>query len=637
VNTVAGFPHSGEDEFEYVSPISVRDELVCLISITTDSALTDMARAGLETLASRVALALERAMLTEELVNRESEARFASLVQNSSDVIVLVDRDSTIRYASPSAIVFGYGPSALEGSTFTSLTHAADEDLAAEFIVGVGGREYVGPFEFRFRCGNGKYIFAEAVRTNLEQDPNVRGIVLNIRDVSERKGLEEQLRHQAFHDKLTGLANRALFQDRVAHALDRHRRDTGSISVMFIDLDDFKTVNDSLGHAAGDQLLRECADRLRSCLRPADTPARFGGDEFAILLEDSDATSHVEIANRIMRAFEPPFALDGKEVFVRASIGIAAADDDDFASMNGTDDLLRNADTAMYIAKGRGKARFEVFEPEMHEAATRRLELKADMQRALDHNEFELEYQPIIELSSGDICGCEALIRWNHPTRGVIAPLDFVPLAEETGLIVPIGEWVLRTACQFAAQLQLDFPDDPARQVAVNLSTRQLQHPEILEQVRGVLAETGLDPHSLILELTENAMMSDIEVAISRLTAFKALGVQLAIDDFGTGYSSLNYAREFHVDILKIDKSFIDGLAAGSPSSSLVATVLELARVLELKAVAEGVEGSEQLERLQALHCDFGQGFLFAQPLDDAGLRDVLRQRREAPMPGPVG
>ena len=498
-------------------------------------------------------------------------------MKNSSDVIVVVERDSTIRYASPSSTMLGYAPSELEGCKFLSLTHAEDEDPIAAFIIGTGGRDSGGPLEFRFRAATGRYVCAEAVRTNLEQDPNVRGVVLNIRDISERKSFEEQLRHQAFHDKLTGLANRALFQDRVAHALDRHRRDSDAISVLFIDLDDFKTVNDSLGHACGDQLLRECATRLRDCLRPADTPARFGGDEFAILLEDSDKTSHLDIAHRIMKAFDPPFALDDKEVFVHASIGIATSTAQDFASLSGPEALLRNADTAMYIAKEKGKARFEVFQPEMHEAATRRLELKADMQRAVDHEEFELQYQPVIELSSGDISGFEALIRWNHPTRGVVAPLDFVPLAEETGLIVPIGNWVLREACQFAAQLQADFPDDPPRYVAVNLSARQLQHPDVVATVRTILTETALDPRLLILEITESAMMAEMEIAISRLKEFKALGVQLAIDDFGTGYSSLNYVREFPVDILKIDKSFIDGLVNESPSSSLVATVLELA------------------------------------------------------------
>jgi diguanylate cyclase (GGDEF)-like protein/PAS domain S-box-containing protein len=633
VNTIASFPRAGEDEFECLLPIFVRDELTCLISITAGSAFTATTRAGLEMLSSQVELGLERAALTEELVNRHSEARFASLVKNSSDLIVVVERDSTIRYTSPSSTMLGYAPSELEGCKFISLTHAEDEDLVAAFIIGTGGRDSAGPFEFRLRAATGQYVFAEAVRTNLEQDPNVRGVVLNVRDISERKGFEEQLRHQAFHDKLTGLANRALFQDRVAHALDRHRRDTDAISVLFIDLDDFKTVNDSLGHACGDQLLRECAARLRDCLRPADTPARFGGDEFAILLEDSDETSHIDIANRIMKAFDPPFALDDKEVFVHASIGIATSTAADFALLNGPDALLRNADTAMYIAKERGKARFEVFRPEMHEAATRRLELKADMQRALDHDEFELQYQPVIELSSGDICGFEALIRWNHPTRGVVAPLDFVPLAEETGLIVPIGNWVLRKACQFAAQLQADFPDDPPRHVAVNLSARQLQHPDVVATVRAVLTETALTPRSLILEITESAMMAEMEIAIARLNEFKALGVQLAIDDFGTGYSSLNYVREFPVDILKIDKSFIDGLVNESPSSSLVATVLELARVLELKAVAEGVEGSDQLAHLQALHCDFGQGFLFAKPLNGVGLREVLRLRRDVPIP----
>jgi diguanylate cyclase (GGDEF)-like protein/PAS domain S-box-containing protein len=623
------------DAFEYLSPIFVREQLACLIAITTDGALTKTTLAGLDALSSQVALALESAALTEELVTRHSEARFASLVKNSSDVIVLLESDSTIRYASPSSTVLGYEPTALEGSRFVSLVHPDDEALVTSFITGAGGREHAGPYEFRLRCADGRHISAEALRTNLEQDPNVRGVVLNIRDISERKNFEEQLLHQAFHDKLTGLANRALFQDRVAHALDRHRRDIDSISVLFVDLDDFKTVNDSLGHACGDQLLRECGERLRDCLRPADTPARLGGDEFAILLEDSDEATHIDIANRIMKAFEAPFALDGKEVFVRASIGIATSSADELAGVSGPEALLRNADIAMYMAKERGKARYEVFQPEMHEAAIRRLELKADLQRALDNDEFELHYQPMIELSSGDICGFEALIRWRHPTRGLVGPLDFIPLAEETGLIVPIGHWVLQEACRFAAELSSEYPEDPARHMAVNLSARQLQHPEVVDQVRDVLATTNLPPHSLILEITESAMMTDMDAAIERLTEFKDLGVQLAIDDFGTGYSSLNYVRQFPIDILKIDKSFVDGLAHESASSSLVATVLELARVLGLRAVAEGVEESDQLGHLQELQCEFGQGFLFAKPLNALGLRQILKSRREGSSSAP--
>ena len=621
---------------EYLSPIFVREQLSCVIAVATTSALNASTTASIDALSSQVALALESAVLTEELLTRQSEARFASLVKNSSDVIVLLERDSTIRYASPSSTVLGYEPEALEGSRFVSLVHGDDESLVTSFITGTGGREHAGPYEFRLRCADGRHIFAEALRTNLEQDPNVRGVVLNIRDISERKNFEEQLLHQAFHDKLTGLANRALFQDRVAHALDRHRRDIDSISVLFVDLDDFKTVNDSLGHACGDQLLRECGERLRGCLRPADTPARLGGDEFAILLEDSEESTHIDIANRIMKAFEAPFALDGKEVFVRASIGIATASSANITGISGPDALLRNADIAMYIAKERGKARYEVFQPEMHEAAIRRLELRADLQRAIDNNEFELHYQPMIELHDGEICGFEALIRWMHPTRGLVPPLDFVPLAEETGLIVPIGHWVLQEACRFAAELSREYPEDPARHMAVNLSARQLQHPEVVDQVREVLAETGLPAHTLILEITESAMMTDMNLAIERLEAFKELGVQLAIDDFGTGYSSLNYVRQFPIDMLKIDKSFVDGLVHESSSSSLVATVLELARVLGLRAVAEGVEETDQLDHLQELNCELGQGFLFAKPLNPLGLRQVLKSRRDGTAPSGV-
>jgi diguanylate cyclase (GGDEF)-like protein/PAS domain S-box-containing protein len=644
-HTVEIHRHGGVDDSVFltdgcdhatVSPIFVGDQLGCLVSVASSSALSTTTLTGLDALYSQVALALESAVLTEELLVRQSEARFASLVKNSSDVIVLVDRDSTIRYASPSSItVLGYEPERLEETEFVALVHPSDVALVTSFLVPTTGRDHAGPFEFQLRCADDRYIHAEALRTNLERDPNVRGVVLNIRDVSERKSFEEQLSHQAFHDTLTGLANRALFQDRVAHAIERRRRDGNAIAVLFMDLDDFKTVNDSLGHAAGDELLRECGIRLRGCLRPADTPARLGGDEFAILLEDFGDSAPLDVADRIMKAFETPFHLDGKEVFVRASIGIATSSLAELAGDGGTDELLRNADIAMYIAKERGKARYQVFEPTMHQAALERLELKADLQRALEHKEFELHYQPIIELTNGEICGFEALIRWRHPTRGIVGPLDFIHLAEETGLIVPIGHWVLREACEFAAQLQSEFPQDQARHMAVNLSARQLQRPEVVDQVREALADTQLEPNSLILEITESAMITDMETAIERLTEFKALGVQLAIDDFGTGYSSLNYVRQFPVDILKVDKSFIDGLADEAPSSSLVATVLELARVLKLRAVAEGVEVSGQLERLQELNCELGQGYLFAKPLTGQGLRQVLRARRTAPPVAP--
>jgi diguanylate cyclase (GGDEF)-like protein len=453
-------------------------------------------------------------------------------------------------------------------------------------------------------------------------DPNVHGIVLNTRDISERKQFEEQLSHQAFHDSITSLANRALFHDRVTHALERQERDQKPIAVLFVDLDDFKTVNDSLGHAAGDQLLAEVGERLKGVLRAADTAARLGGDEFAILLEDGgEGIMAADVAERIKAMLVEPFLLEGKEVFVRASIGIAVADGD---RRGDTEELLRNADVAMYMAKERGKGRYQMFEPAMHDTALKRLELKADMQRAVEHGEFILNYQPMYELESQRITGVEALIRWIHPERGVVPPLDFIPLAEETGLIVTIGQWVLREACAYAVTLLDRFPGLIDFHMAVNLSARQLSRPEIVDEVRDTLAETGLAPGHLILEITESVMMQDMELSIDRLTELKALGVLLAVDDFGTGYSSLNYIRRFPVDILKVDKSFVDGVSEEGEASALTAAVIDLAGILNLTPVAEGIERAEQLESLLALNCDLGQGFFFAKPLASEALQELL-------------
>jgi diguanylate cyclase (GGDEF)-like protein len=455
----------------------------------------------------------------------------------------------------------------------------------------------------------------------------VHGIVLTTRDVSERREFEEQLSHQAFHDSLTGLANRVLFRDRVTHALERQERDQRPVSVLFMDLDDFKTINDSLGHAAGDVLLGEVGERIREILRAPDTAARLGGDEFAVLLEDSgDGIGAADVADRLIHSLDAPFHLENKEVFVRASIGIAVAEPGDH-EIDDVEALMRNADVAMYMAKERGKNRYQMFEPEMHETALRRLELKADLQRALEHGEFILNYQPVIELDSGRISGVEALIRWIHPERGLVPPLDFIPLAEETGLIVQIGRWVLREACAYAAGLHERFPSDDPLHMAVNLSAKQLARADIVDDIRTIMQETGIDPSSLILEITESVMMADMDLSIARLTELKALGVQIAIDDFGTGYSSLNYVRRFPVDILKVDKSFIDGVSDGGESSALTAAVIELAGILNLKPVAEGIERVDQLERLLELHCALGQGFYFAKPLESGTLEEMLTER----------
>jgi EAL domain-containing protein (putative c-di-GMP-specific phosphodiesterase class I) len=373
--------------------------------------------------------------------------------------------------------------------------------------------------------------------------------------------------------------------------------------------------------------LREVGDRLEGCLRAVDTAARLGGDEFAVLLEDGGGEVHaVEVADRVLKGLVEPFSLDGREIVLRASIGIAVSNAGGGEAEDG-DELLRNAEAAMYIAKESGKGRHQIFESAMHESVFKRLELRAALQNALDNGEFVVHYQPVIELSTGAIVGAEALVRWDHPERGLVPPMDFIPLAEESGLIVPIGAWVLAEACRSAADLQARFPSDPPFHMAVNLSARQLTRSEIVTEVGYVLAETGLDPGSLVLEITESMVMRDIDLSIERMTKLKELGIQLAIDDFGTGYSSLNYVRRFPVDVLKVDKSFIDEIAESEESRALTAAVVELARILGLRTVAEGIEHADQLERLQQMGCEFGQGFLFAKPLPMAELQAMLTER----------
>jgi diguanylate cyclase (GGDEF)-like protein/PAS domain S-box-containing protein len=612
-------------------PLFMKGELGALLVVASPSPIPGSTTDGLEALCLQVALALDSAALTEDLLRRQSEARFASLVQNSSDLIIVVDADSTIRYVSPSVErVLGYVSGELEGTKLTALIHPEDKTQILQLLTSADRDDGAQSeaIEFRLHHRDDRWLEVETLRTNLLQDPNVRGIVLNTRDISERKAFEEQLQHQSLHDSITNLANRALFKDRVEHALERQARDDKPVTILFMDLDDFKTVNDSLGHAAGDLMLAQVGDRLRNCLRAADTAARLGGDEFAILLENvGQGVEPGEVAARILAALEGPFHLEGKEVFIRASIGIATAPFGSETRPKDSEELLRNADVAMYMAKEAGKGRYQVFEPAMHNTALRRLELKADLQRATDHGEFVLHYQPVIELETGGICGLEALLRWNHPQRGLIPPLEFIPLAEETGLIVPIGNWVMREACRQAVLLHERFGTDPPLHMAVNLSARQLQRPEIVAEVAEILMDSGLEPGTLILEITESVMMRDVDLTIQRLTELKELGVKLAVDDFGTGYSSLNYIRRFPVDILKVDKSFVEGVNKGGEESALTAAIIELAAILKLRPVAEGIERADQLERLLDLHCDLGQGFYFARPLPMDGIDELLVTR----------
>ncbi|MGH2699465.1 MAG: putative bifunctional diguanylate cyclase/phosphodiesterase [Actinomycetota bacterium] len=685
----------------------------------------------------------------------QSEARFRSLVQNSSDVITVIDGNTTIRYQSPSVErVLGYSPDQLVGTELGDLIHPDDATRVSDFHDDFMLRPHAtsARIEYRLRHADGTYKHVDNVRTNLLADPDVRGLVINSRDITDnkksadalreseerlrflvehvpsvvytaetgpdgrwlyvspqihallgftanewmsdperwwkqlhpddraavvddeealllgsgdrsvaieyrmmtrdgrtiwinddativrdergaplywsgvlsditdRKVLELQLQHQAFHDSLTGLANRALFTDRVEHALQRAQRGAEQVAVLFLDLDDFKTINDSLGHDAGDELLVTVARRLRRCLRPADTVARLGGDEFAVLLEGENVDSASTIAERTVKAIEEPLQLGDREVTMHVSAGIELGD----SQRHSAGDLLRNADVAMYVAKGKGKARFEIFDSSMHAAALERLEIRADLQRALIDREFVVHYQPIVGLQESRIVGMEALVRWRHPQRGLVAPLEFIPVAEETGLIVPIGRWVLEEAAKQAKRWQAESQHGEDLTMSVNVSARQLMRAEIVDEVAAVLRHTGIPPQTLILEITESVLMNDRSAAISRLHQLRELGVCVAVDDFGTGYSSLGYLSSLPIDILKIDKSFIDRVAAGSEDSAIAKAVIKLGNSLSLTVVAEGIEAADQATTLRAMHCHRGQGFYFSEPLDATGVDDLL-------------
>jgi diguanylate cyclase (GGDEF)-like protein len=439
-------------------------------------------------------------------------------------------------------------------------------------------------------------------------------------DVTQRKQLEEQLVRQALNDPLTGLANRALFADRLEHALAHGRRPGVTVAILVIDLDGFKDINDSLGHDAGDDLLMIAGMRLQGHARPGDTVARLGGDEFGVLLEDIAADEAVRSAEALLEGLATPIVLRDRDLTPTASIGIAIAAGED------AETLLRNADTAMYAAKRQGKSRYALFEPAMHATVIERLDLAADLSRAVEKGQLHLCYEPQISLASGRICCLEALVRWRHPARGEVSPGEFIPLAEDTGMILAIGRWVLREACRQVKAWQERWPAPAPLTIAVNLSARQLQHPGIVDEVRAALAAAGLDPQSLVLEITETAIMEHLDAAIALLTELRRLGVRLALDDFGTGYSSLSYLQRLPVDILKIDRSFVAGVARSTEDSALARGILTLGQTLGLETVAEGIETAEQLAALRALGCQLGQGYLFARPLGPAAV-DALLER----------
>ncbi|MHB8576186.1 MAG: putative bifunctional diguanylate cyclase/phosphodiesterase [Dehalococcoidia bacterium] len=557
---------------------------------------------------------------------RASEERFRSLLQNASDLMAVLDADGTLRYVSPSVErLLGYGVAALTGTRLFELVHPDDRVRVLAFHAEQLATPPVSvPIEFQCRDQDGGWHHLEASFTNLLRDPSVGGVVVNARDVTERVRFQERLSHQAFHDPLTGLPNRALFMDRLDHALARNSRHFHPTGVLFLDLDRFKVINDSLGHAAGDALLAEVGRRFGGCLRSGDSVARLGGDEFAVLLEDvcneRDAT---EVADRILACMRDPVAANGGEIFVGVSIGIALSTPQHARPT----DLLQEADLALYWAKGLGRGCYAVFDPIMSANVAERLDLETELRRALERGELRLYFQPIVSLASQRLTEVEALVRWEHPVRGLIEPAQFIPLAEETGLIVPLGHWVLREACLQAARWTAEFPALKLV-IGVNLSARQFCHPTLVEDVAAILAETGADPRLLKLELTESAVMDDAVRAIQTLERLREMGVLLAIDDFGMGYSSLSYLKRLPVTTLKIDRSFIDGLATDSHDSAIVRSIVALAKSLGLQVTGEGIETTEQLTCLQALGCEQGQGYLFARPLSADSLAEFLPAMR---------
>ena len=466
---------------------------------------------------------------------------------------------------------------------------------------------------WKHRLKDGRIIDADITAHRLEFGGR-DAVLVDVHDVTEQNALEEQLRHQAFHDPLTSLANRPLFNDRVEHALNVRRPNGRGIAILLLDLDRFKTINDSLGHGTGDELLVAVGDRIVRCLGPGDTAARLGGDEFVILLENvAELNEATGLATRIIEALSAPFELSGREVSIRASVGIVLHRSGAITA----DDLVRNADAAMYAAKSSGTGTWRVFEAAMHHAAVERLELEAQLRGAIDRDELVVHYQPIVALADDELVGFEALVRWQHPDRGLVPPMEFVPIAEDTGFIIPLGTWVLDRACASASCWPARANGEPL-QISVNLSARQLFDAHLVDTVRSIVTRHGLEAGQLTLEITESVLMEDTDLAVLQLNALKQLGVQIAIDDFGTGYSSLSYLRSFPVDVLKIDKSFTDSVAIDVEGAGFVQAILRLAQVLRVTTVAEGIEHEAQAVRLRELGCDLAQGFYFGRPAAEA-------------------
>jgi diguanylate cyclase (GGDEF)-like protein/PAS domain S-box-containing protein len=641
----AGLPGG---DWMLLCPLTVKEKrssegLIGLIAVFAGQRVLADLSSTLEILAHQVALTVQSIMLRKEVIRQRNEAYFRALVQDASDAIIIVTDDGTVRYATPSTVsIFGDIP--VEGERLWDLVADGQRDEVARTFMELreGAR-----FEPRFVDEqiirrDGRNVHIQARCSDLRGEPTVDGLVFTLRDVTEQHELEGQLRHRASHDALTGLPNRVLFQDRIAQQLAVARRSGMVVGVLFIDLDDFKMVNDTRGHGVGDELLVAAAARLGRLVRAYDTAARLGGDEFALLIGSAaDAAAVEAAADRVVTAFAEPFTLPSGLVTSTVTVGMATSLDS-----ADTDELLRHADLALYAAKAGGKRQWRRYQPVLSAGLLRRRELQEALEEAVDTSAFTLAYQPIVDLGSRQLAGFEALVRWPHPKWGMMQPDQFITLAEETGQIIALGAWVLGRATADLARWRQSIAamagpgqklagsvlpgEQPAHRpglyVSVNVSARQFAHPGFADSVRRVLDASGLESCTLMLELTETALLRRDEQLHSDLGELKCIGVKLAIDDFGTGYSSLSYLRELPIDVVKMDKSFVEGIADSGQRLALAQGIVQIARTLGLEVVAEGIETEVQRDLLASMGCHYGQGYLLAMPMPSSQVEELLRR-----------
>jgi diguanylate cyclase (GGDEF)-like protein/PAS domain S-box-containing protein len=629
-----------EAKWMLVCPLALKDRpsgdaFIGLIAIFGEQrALSDLS-ATLEILARQVALTLESIMLRGQAIRQRNEAYFRAVVQDASDAIVIVADNGMVKYATPSTVaIFGLVPA--EGERLWDLVAPEDRTDFAQTFMRLRERARFGPREQEKKTirRDGSQVYIQVRCSDLRAEPNVAGLVFTLRDVTEQHELEAELKHRAFHDALTGLPNRLLFHDRTARRVAAASNPGPVAGVLFIDLDDFKVVNDTKGHSVGDELLKAAALRLSELTRKTDIAARLGGDEFALLVGAAEDSAAVEaMAERIVSAFAEPFRLSNGLMTTTVTVGVATTDDS-----TDTDELLRHADLALYAAKAAGKRQWRRYQPVLSADLIRRREIQDALEEAVQKSGFSLVYQPIVALDTGQLAGFEALIRWPHPEWGMMNPAQFITLAEETGQIIPIGAWVLAQATadivRFRQAAAAAGHVRPGRglYVAVNVSARQFADPSFADTVRARLATSGLDSQALLLELTESALLRRDEQLHADLGELKSIGVRLAIDDFGTGYSSLSYLRDLPIDVVKIDKSFVDGIAESEERLALAEGIVQIARTLSLEVVAEGIETEVQRDLLASMNCHYGQGYLLARPMPAGQAVELSRTGFPAPV-----